>query len=86
MVEFDENKSAVNKAKHGIDFKTATRLWDDPYRIVIPARVVDEPRYIMIAMLEGACWSAVSTHRNKNIRIISVRRARENEKEIYNQL
>jgi uncharacterized DUF497 family protein len=51
MVEFDENKSAVNKAKHGIDFKTATRLWDDPYRIVIPARVVDEPRYIMIAML-----------------------------------
>jgi uncharacterized DUF497 family protein len=37
-------------------------------------------------MLEGACWSAVSTHRNKNIRIISVRKARENEKEIYNQL
>jgi uncharacterized DUF497 family protein len=26
--EFDENKSATNKIKHGIDFTEAQKLWD----------------------------------------------------------
>ena len=28
--EFDKNKSAANKQKHGIDFNEAKQLWDDP--------------------------------------------------------
>lgn len=30
MFEFDPDKSAANKAKHGIDFVEAQALWDDP--------------------------------------------------------
>jgi len=84
MFEFDPNKSEANKLKHGIDFYMARRLWTDPKRIEIPARWVDEPRFLIIAHLEKEIWSAIYTVRNKRIRIISVRKARDNEKEIYN--
>jgi len=84
MFEFDPSKSELNKHKHGIDFYSARRLWKDPNRIEIPARWVDEPRYVLIAQIEQDIWSAVYTLRNKKVRIISVRKARNNEKEIYN--
>ena len=83
MFEFDPNKSKANKLKHGIDFYMARRLWKDPRRIEIPARWVDESRFLIIACLEKDIWSAIYTVRNKRIRIISVRKARDNEKEIY---
>ncbi len=85
MFEFDEKKSKANKSKHGIDFKSAVRLWEDTYRLEIPARYIDEERFILIAMLDGDCWSVIFTKRNENIRIISVRKSRENEKAIYNK-
>lgn len=86
MFDFDVNKSKSNLVKHGIDFETAVRLWTDPQRIEIPARTVDEPRFMLIAKLNGKVWSAIFTLVEENIRIISVRRARKNEKEIYYSL
>jgi uncharacterized DUF497 family protein len=86
MFEFDKNKSGSNKEKHGIDFETAKKLWEDPNRIEIPARWLDEPRYILIALLNESLWSAIYTVRNKKIRIISVRKSRNDEKEIYDSL
>ena len=85
MFEFDEKKSNKNKAKHGIDFKSAVQLWTDQFKLEIPARYINEERYILIAMIDDECWSAVFTKRNKNIRIISVRKSRENEKALYNK-
>jgi uncharacterized DUF497 family protein len=32
VFEFDEEKSASNRAKHGIDFEQAQRVWLDPDR------------------------------------------------------
>ena len=84
MFEFDSSKSESNKVKHGIDFYSARKLWIDVNRIEIPARWVDEPRFVLIATLEKDIWSAVITLRKNRIRIISVRKARDNEKEIYN--
>lgn len=84
MFEFDKNKSEANRRKHGIDFESARKLWRDSNRIEIPARWVDEPRFVLIAMLEKDIWSAVFTLRKNRIRIISVRKARDDEKEIYN--
>lgn len=84
MFEFDKNKSRSNKVKHGIDFTMAMKLWDDPNRLEIPARWVNESRYLLIAVLEEEYWSAVFTKRNNKIRIISVRKSRRYEKEIYN--
>jgi uncharacterized protein len=81
--EFDERKSRSNKEKHGIDFQEAQLLWDDLDRIEIPARTEDEPRYLVIAQLQGKCYSAVITYRGEKARIISVRRARVEEVEIY---
>ena len=81
--EFDENKSKVNKQKHGIDFFEAQKLWNDPDRIEIPTKYLNEPRYVLIGMINEKYWSAIFTYRNKNIRLISVRRSRKNEKEMY---
>jgi uncharacterized protein len=69
--------------KHGINFETARELWKDANRIEIPAKWVDESRIILIARLEKDIWTAIFTLRNDRIRIISVRKARNNEKEIY---
>lgn len=81
--EFNHLKSFSNKEKHGIDFHEAQQLWLDPERIVIPARTLNEIRYLMVARFNGVYWSVVYTHRGEEIRIISVRKSRQNEKEIY---
>jgi len=81
--EFDSAKSESNKNKHGVDFYEAQKLWDDPDRVVIPAKNLDEPRFLLIGKIRGKYWSAVYTIRKSTIRLISVRRSRENEKENY---
>jgi hypothetical protein len=83
MFEFDPHKSVLNKEKHGIDFESAKGLWKDTARVVIPARWVEEARFLIIAEMNGSIWSAIYTYRRKSVRIISVRRARDHEKEIY---
>jgi uncharacterized DUF497 family protein len=81
--EFDPAKSAGNKAKHGIDFVEAQAIWDDPERLEIPARSLDEPRYQLIGRIGERTWSAFITYRNERVRIISVRRARSDEEARY---
>jgi uncharacterized DUF497 family protein len=81
--EFDEAKSSSNKTKHGIDFIAAQALWEDASRIETPALSADEPRSQVVGRIGDKVWSAFITHRNENIRIISVRRARDNEEEKY---
>ena len=49
--EFDEGKSTSNKVKHGIDFIEAQELWLDTNRLEIAARVVEEPRFIIIGQI-----------------------------------
>ena len=81
--EFDPDKSKTNKEKHGIDFIEAQKLWEDPYAIEIPSQYLDEPRFLLIGKINDKHWAAIFTYRKNKIRIISVRRARKNEKEIY---
>ena len=81
--EFDEQKSKVNKAKHGIDFVEAQTLWEDIDLLEIPARTDDEPRAIVIGKIGDRHWSAIITYRNERIIIISVRRSRREERELY---
>ncbi len=81
--EFDTQKSKSNKKKHGIDFFEAQALWDDLDLIVIPVKTIDEPRFIVIGKINQKSWSAIITYRNDKIRIISVRRARMEEVDIY---
>lgn len=81
--EYDETKSKRNKGKHGIDFVEAQLLWDDPERIEIPARTEDEPRYLVIGKISETHWSVIITYREEKVRIISARRSRKEEIEIY---
>ena len=81
--EFDPQKSQANKKRHGIDFYEAQALRDDPDLIEIPVRTSDEPRFLIIAKSSGKHWSGVITYRGGKIRIISVRRSRKEEVDIY---
>lgn len=81
--EFDPKKSALNKQKHGLDFLEAQALWQDERRLEIPARTEDEPRFLVIGVIDGKYWSSVVTYRGEKTRIISARRARAEEVEWY---
>ena len=81
--EYDSEKSAQNKRKHGIDFEEAQALWLDSELVEIPARTLDEPRWLLIGKIGARHWSAVITRRDENIRLISVRRSRDEEVSIY---
>lgn len=83
VFEYDENKSQSNRAKHGIDFVEAQKLWNDPNLLEIPARTQDEPRFLVVGKIENRHWSGVITYRDQNIRIISVRRSRTEEVALY---
>ena len=81
--EYDERKSLANLEKHGIDFIDAQALWTDSDLLEIQARTEDEPRYLIIGLIGSKHWSAVITYRSEKIRIISVRRSREEEVVLY---
>jgi uncharacterized DUF497 family protein len=83
--EFDPAKSAANLEKHAIDFIAARALWSDADRLEIPARSLDEPRTQVIGRIGDVVWSAFITMRDDRVRIISVRRARDEEKAAYLQ-
>ncbi len=81
--EFDLSKSKSNKDKHGIDFEEAQALWKDEQLLEIEARSLDEPRFLLIGHIAGECWSAEVTYRRSKVRIISVRRSRVEEINLY---
>ena len=69
---FDDSKSLKNKEKHNIDFYEAQKIWDDPFRVEISAKYVDEQRKLIIGRIDDLLWSAIITFRNTKIRIVSV--------------
>ena len=83
MFEFDTSKSESNLKKHGIDFIEAQSLWSDSSLLEIPAKTLDEPRFLVIGLIGQKHWSAVVTYREGNIRLISVRRSRDEEVTLY---
>jgi uncharacterized DUF497 family protein len=83
--EWDENKSLANELKHGIDFHSATKLWNDEERIEIHTAFPDERRKILIGRIDEKIWACVFTLRKGTVRIISARRARKKEAALYEQ-
>jgi uncharacterized DUF497 family protein len=81
--EYDEQKSISNLSKHGIDFESAQKLWMDDYHIEVRVQFVEEPRYIVVGLIDEKFWTAVITYRSDLIRIISVRRSRKAEVALY---
>ena len=83
MFEYDPDKSALNDAKHGIDFLAAQALWETAYVSVASNQNALEPRELAIGRIGDRVWTAITTQRGGRIRIISVRRARPNEEQVY---
>ena len=81
--EYDPNKSAANKARHGVDFEEAQVLWEDTDALQVRVDRPGEERYVVIGRMGGKHWTAVITYRGANTRIISVRRSRKEEVNLY---
>jgi len=81
--EYDPQKSVLNRSKHGIDFEEAQALWDDPRVLEIRARTTGESRFLVVGQIGERHWSAIITYRRDRVRIISVRRSRPEEVELY---
>jgi uncharacterized DUF497 family protein len=81
--EWDSKKSLANKSKHGIDFNLAREIWNDDNRVEIQAPYPLEERSVLIGKIDKKLWTAVFTYRGNVTRIISVRRSRKKEIQLY---
>lgn len=80
--EWDENKRVTNLAKHGFDFEDVTVVFLEPH-IDFALKFRAEPRRQATGVVDGRCVAVIYTMRGRTIRIISARRARENEERVY---
>jgi uncharacterized DUF497 family protein len=83
--EYDPAKSRSNAEKHGIDFEQAKALWNDPHGVGFALRHQNEPRFALVAQWNEKVWLAVYTWRGQKVRLISVRRARDDERDDYQE-
>ncbi|MFP4671498.1 MAG: BrnT family toxin [Desulfohalobiaceae bacterium] len=82
--EWDDNKRASNLEKHGIDFQDAVKFFDSDVICFEDNRQnYGEQRYIAIGKVEGRLIVTAYTYRNRNIRILSMRKANARERRFY---
>jgi hypothetical protein len=80
--EWDSEKDETNRRKHGIAFKHAATLFEEPYLRVLSTDMREE-RWVALGRADGQIIAVIYTERNGRIRIISARMARRHEREIY---
>jgi uncharacterized protein len=84
--EWDKAKAKANFRRHGVSFDLAKAVFRDPFAI---ERLDDreehgEERFVIIGAAEGKALLFVAyTEREERIRIISARRATQNEQDDY---
>lgn len=83
--EWDERKRLTNLEKHGIDFIECVLLFDQPYLRRQAHRGRDgEERWMGLGIIrENLIVAVIYTLRDGAIRLISVRRAHERERQEY---
>ncbi len=85
--EWDPSKVKSNKKKHKIDFETATKVFDDPFK-----QEYDEPddddviRCNVAGMVDGRLLVVTYTIRGTVTRIISARLADRHERRRYHEI
>lgn len=87
-LECDKDKARSNYRKHGVRFTEAGRALNSAYSLTgrsPQSGELNEERNLSITKLpDGRAIVLIWTPRNGNVRIISVRRARQREKEALN--
>jgi uncharacterized DUF497 family protein len=83
--EFDPEKDAANRIKHGVSLAFGARIFDDVDYLLIPTfRKEDaEDRYKVVGEVEGKIWTAVHVRGEGVVRLISVRRSNDGEERQY---
>jgi uncharacterized protein len=85
--EWDSAKERANRKKHGVDFRTAAKVFLDPHVIEFDDRdATGELRFNAIGLVEGRMLFVVYTMRGDMVRIISARGAEPHEKRKYHEI
>ena len=83
-IEFDPRKNRANLEKHGVDFPTAARVWEG---FVVEReddrRDYRETRFLSLGMVDGRIVLVVYTWRGEKRRLISARKANDDEQKVY---
>ena len=85
MIVWNERKREINLAKHGLDFKDAHLVFDNPRKVTFLSRRNEEERRLDVAMVEvaGRVLSLAYVPRGEDIRVISFRVASRKERKSY---
>ncbi|MFT5207823.1 MAG: uncharacterized DUF497 family protein [Candidatus Omnitrophota bacterium] len=83
-IEYDPKKSLSNLSKHGISFEDAKNLWSSQ-RLIVEANSSKEKRFIAIGKINDKFYSCIHVVRKNSIRIISLRRSRKKEENLYHE-
>ena len=83
--EFDPKKNAANIKKHGVSLSEGDGVLNDPLALTVEDEaVVGEQRFVTIGMNAfGSLMVVVHTPADRDVRIISVRKAAPKERRNY---
>jgi uncharacterized DUF497 family protein len=85
--EWDTAKEQANRKKHGVDFRTAAKVFLDPYVIELDdPDATDELRFNAIGLVDGRMLFVTYTVRGDVVRIISARGAEPHEKKKFQEI
>ncbi|MGQ0446356.1 MAG: BrnT family toxin [Beijerinckiaceae bacterium] len=83
LFEWDETKREANLKKHGFDLLDAVHLFDGRPVVTYPSPRNSEERVVTVGILAETFVAVVWTERNNAVRLISLRRARNAERQAY---
>ena len=83
--EWDDSEAEANLRKHKVRFRAASRVFDDPLVLIEQdlAEDYDEDRFVAVGRVEGLLITVVFTERGERVRIISARKANNDERRAY---
>lgn len=87
MYVWDQAKRKSNLKKHGLDFKDAYLVYENPDKCTYDASREDEYRLmdVALAVVKGRLLTLVYTEHADEVRIISFRNASREERKQYEQ-
>jgi uncharacterized protein len=83
--EWDEDKARSNLKRHRISFEYATLVFEDKARVERPDLRIDygEDRWLTIGLIDSFEVVVVYIMRGQNVRLISARKAKPDERKEY---
>lgn len=82
--EWNEYKKEANFEKHGVDFNEIGNFeWDSAIETIDDRKDYGEQRWIAVGRILNRIYVLIYTIRNKNIRVISLRKANTRERNYY---